>query len=81
VSSTEQLSNVGHLTYLEDRRILVQMKQNFRTRDLLEVVNKEQAKVLLEDKTLQFLTPFMGIERSAEEAATLLNVNLNTTAA
>jgi hypothetical protein len=54
------------------------MKQNFRTRDLLEVVDKEQAKVLLEDKTLQFLSPFMGVERSAEAAATLLNVNLNT---
>ncbi len=54
------------------------MKQNLRTREYLEIVNSEQAKVLLEDKTLQFLTPFIGIERSAEEAATLLNVNLNT---
>jgi hypothetical protein len=54
------------------------MKQNLRTREWLEITDAKQAAVLLEDKTLHFLTPFVGIERSADEAAALLNVNLNT---
>ena len=54
------------------------MKQNLRTREWLEITDTKQAAILLEDKTLEFLRPFVGIERSADEAAVLLNVNLNT---
>jgi hypothetical protein len=54
------------------------MKRNLRTREWLEITDTKQAAVLLEDKTLQFLTPFVGGERSADDAAALLNVNLNT---
>lgn len=54
------------------------MEQNFCTRELLEISDTKQATVLLEDKTLWFLAPFAGTERSADEAAALLKVNLNT---
>jgi sugar diacid utilization regulator len=54
------------------------MKQNLRTREWLEITDAKQAAILLEAKTLQFLTPFVGTECSADEAAALLNVNLNT---
>jgi hypothetical protein len=54
------------------------MKQNLRTREWLEITDVKQAAILLEGKTLQFLTPFVGVECSADEAAALLKVNLNT---
>jgi DNA-binding transcriptional ArsR family regulator len=54
------------------------MKQKIRSREWLEVKEKERAAVLLEDKTLRFLVPFVGRESSADDAAKQLGVSLTT---
>jgi DNA-binding transcriptional ArsR family regulator len=54
------------------------MKSKIRSREWCEIKDKEQAGVLLEDKTLRFLTPFVGRESSADEAAKDLGVSLTT---
>jgi hypothetical protein len=56
------------------------MKQKIRSREWLEVKDKERASVLLEGKTLRFLVPFVGRESSADDAAKQLNVSLTTLA-
>jgi DNA-binding transcriptional ArsR family regulator len=54
------------------------MKSKVRNREWYEIKDKDQASVLLEDKTLRFLAPFMKQECSADEAAKQLGVSLTT---
>lgn len=58
--------------------MLVQMSNDFWSRDVLEITDPEQARLLLSDRTLCFLAPFVGQARPAAGAAKVLGVRLST---